>query len=258
MLRARSESFTESDASYASSSNESSEVSTSSDQTDSTATPCTEHTNSTAKSTLNKATITHVTVPRKIVIKYSSNIETPKTNPPLAFITQNSESSDAGISESEYVESTEDDDTTDEQTKTETTVGDVTEITEDGDETDEDIDSDEETEVESEDGIEEEEELEEEEDESEIDEEEEESSIAELKPKNGYTNGIKATKEYDLSDFELLKTIGKSFRALFWQCSAIRMNIFSTHILSWFDFDFIPFHFKRCVQIDFHLAYPKE
>lgn len=234
MLRARSESFTESDASYASSSADSSgDVSTSSEQTESTATPSTTH-NSTAKTTLNKAAITHVTVPRKIVIKYSSNIETPKVNPPLAIIgTQNSESSDAGISESEYTESVDGDETTDEPSKAETTVADVTEISDD-DATEDETETDAETEIEEstasesvEEDDDEDVEEEEEEEEDEDDEDEEDVSVEELKSRNGYTNGV---KKYALEDFTTLKTIGE-YRV---KCLKHHLHKFSrTHILHW-------------------------
>lgn len=137
MLRARSESFTESDdTSYASSTNESSEVSTS----EATESSCTTTTDTTTH--LSKATITQVNVPRKIIIKYSSNIETPKINPPIAIIgTSNSESSDVVTeTESEYSEEEsdqefeeEEDEVTEETEsfkKNETTIANVTELTE--------------------------------------------------------------------------------------------------------------------------------
>lgn len=115
VLRARSESFTESDdTSYASeiNNNDSSEASTasssaaSSSENDSSSTAATETNTAT---NLSKATITQVVVPRKIVIKYSANIETPKIAPPLAVIgAQGSESSDPV--ESDFSESNADDD----------------------------------------------------------------------------------------------------------------------------------------------------
>lgn len=136
VLRARSESFTESDdTSYASSTNESSEVSTS----EATESSCTTTADTTTH--LSKATITQVTVPRKIIIKYSSNIETPKVNPPIAIIgTSNSESSDMVTeTESEYSEEESDEEFEEEEevteetesfTKNETTIAVVTESTE--------------------------------------------------------------------------------------------------------------------------------
>lgn len=138
MLRARSESFTESDdTSYASSTNESSDISTS----EATESSCTTTADTTTH--LSKATKTHVTVPRKIIIKYSSNIETPKVNPPIAIIgTSNSESSEVVTeTESEYSdeesdeeleEGEEEEEVTQETksfTKKETSIADVTELT---------------------------------------------------------------------------------------------------------------------------------
>lgn len=202
VLRARSESFTESDASYASSSNDASE--TSSGETESTSESSATETNATTTTTApSKQTITQVIVPRRIVIKYSANIEQPKVHPPIAVIgTQESESSDAGIHESSDFSDDEDEDDeedTDEEvpTKDELTAADASEITT---ETKTQNVSDDDTECDEDDT----------ESESEEDETDESEASDSHKKLNGYMNGVQSpTKGYVLDDFQLLKTIGE-------------------------------------------------
>lgn len=232
VLRSRSESFTESDTSYASSNNDSSEAS-SSENTESNNSTTTATENTMAKSNPSKATITRVTIPRRIVIKYSSNIETPKITPPLAIIgTQNSESSDPGQLESDYNNDSIaiDDDTdvtTDEQTKNDTTITDATELSDDN-ETESESETEDETEIDDDSG-------------SSGSESEDESST-DANHENGYTNGVNSAKEYELDDFQLLKTIGElklnfffhEFHFLFYYfpSTLLRINIFSAKISS--------------------------
>lgn len=203
VLRARSESFTESDASYASSSNETSDVSSADTETS-------ESTANATTSCPSKGTITQVTVPRRIVIKYSANIEQPKMRPPIAVIgPRDSESSDPGILESDYSEEEEaeegeqDDDEEDESkctTKDEITAADASEITTETQQTYNQDESDAETEIEEDES----------ETESEDEEESDESTASESHTNiNGHVNGVQATKGYNLEDFQLLKTIGK-------------------------------------------------
>lgn len=213
LLKSRSESFTEStesDGSYESSGtdNTSETESGSESETDVEASESVSiETNATSQSTsLSKATITYVTVPRKILIKYSANIENaeqPKIN---SSIRLKSESSDPGILESDY--SNEDEDEThpmmkDQETeslpsKEDVTTSDASEfITETNPACSKNALNDE-TEVE-------------EDDESKSSEEsdDEEGSTHNDKNINDYKNGSQSSTCYNLEDFQLLKTIGK-------------------------------------------------
>lgn len=213
-MKTRSESFTESDASFASSStDDASEAS--SGETETSEYAATE-TNATSQNTsLSKGSITRVTVPRRIVIKYSANIEQPKINPPLAIIgPRDSESTDPGIlSESEYSDEEEEDEDENEGeegitseegiseqgqiSKDEVTAADASElITEPNPIYSENDSDDDETEIEEDESTEE-------------DTDGDGSSTASESNINGYVNGPESSKSYVLEDFELLKTIGK-------------------------------------------------
>lgn len=229
MIRARSESYTESDdASYASevNSNDSSESSSSTATTASAASKSSSGSSSSSKSASSrssvtsannpaKCSITRVTVPRKIVIKYSATIESPVLKPPLAIIGHtNSEASD--VVESELSESSPEDDDDDDD-----------EVEEDATEQSNDLL---ETETESETESEEEEDSEEEEEEEESTEtgsEESEEVNENSTIQNGFTtNGTKKSKGYDLDDFKILKTIGKWFNVCFSYFTALRKWVY--------------------------------
>lgn len=205
VIRARSESYTESDdASYASevNSNDSSESSTattaSAASSNNSSSSSKSKNNVTSANNPAKCSITRVTIPRKIVIKYSATIESPVLKTPLAIIGQtNSESSD--VVESDFSESSRDDEEDDEE--------------EDEDEEDEEDEEEDETEqtnelletdTESEADVEEENEEDEESTEA-GSEADEESAI-----ENGFASNVtKKSKGYDMDDFKILKTIGK-------------------------------------------------
>lgn len=207
-MKTRSESFTESDASFASSStDDTSEASSGETETnDSAAT----ETNATSQnSSPSKGSITRVTVPRRIVIKYSANIEQPKINPPLAIIgPRDSESTDPGIlSESEYSDEEEEGGEEEEEeeeiseqdqiSKDEVTTADASELITEPNPTNSENDSDDdETEIEEDESTEE-------------DTDANGSSTASESNINGYVNGPETSKSYVLEDFQLLKTIGK-------------------------------------------------
>lgn len=132
-----------------------------------------------------KASIQHLNmaIPHsksRIIIKYSATIDSPKPRPPLAIIgTVNSETS---------VESDFSDDDEEDETESES----------------EESSEESETEIDSE--------------ESEEEDEETEQIISNGHTKtNGYTNGVRKVKGYDLDDFKILKTIG--------ELSADRMTI---------------------------------
>lgn len=210
MLRARSESFTESDASYASSS---SEVSSSAETETSSESTTTETNGKAITAAPSKPTITPQVKapPRRIIIKYSANIEQPKYKPPIAIIgPRDSESSDAGIKsdysevdennfndDDEDEESDDEEDDDDEPTKDDLTAADatpkLTTVSDDDTEFDDDDDDDSEAT-------------------SEEEEETDESSGDNHTTINGHITNSAAQssqKGYNLDDFQLLKTIGK-------------------------------------------------
>lgn len=210
VIRARSESYTESDdASYASeiNSNDSSESSTAT--TASAASSKSSNKSSSSKSSVTsannpaKCSITRVTVPRKIIIKYSATIESPVVaKPPLAIIGQtNSEASD--VVESDFSESDADEDVEEEEDdEEEDGVGDGGDDTEQSNGAIETETESEESEEKSEDETEEITET--------ASEESEESEDEESTTPNGFaSNGTKKSKGYDMDDFKILKTIGK-------------------------------------------------
>lgn len=197
VIRARSESYAESDdASYASeaNSNDSSESSTASAVSKSSSSSSVTSANTPAK-----CSITRVTIPRKIVIKYTATIESPVLKPPLAIIGQtNSLASDVSdFSESSHEEVDEDGE-------------------EDGEEEEvEDEESEDETEqsndlLQSEEDEESEEETASSEDETETGSVESDAADEDSTIQNGFaSNGTKKSKGYDMDDFKILKTIGE-------------------------------------------------
>ncbi|XP_055310689.1 cAMP-dependent protein kinase catalytic subunit PRKX [Sitodiplosis mosellana] len=208
VLKTRSESFTDSDASYASSStDDTTEISSGETATDTGESSATETNARSQNTSPSKATITRVTVPRRIVIKYSANIEQPKINPPIAIIgPQDSESSDPGILKPDFSERVDEDEDEEEeeeeeQDDEEVTTADTSELITEANPTLSQNDLDE-SEIED---------LEEEttdEDESEEENSDDDESTASDNNIIGYTNEAQSRSCYALEDFQLLKTIG--------------------------------------------------